>query len=44
MKDRVIITGYSGSLAKTIRELLKDNYEIIGLTSNKKRVNNKNIY
>jgi len=44
MKDRVIITGYSGSLAKIIRELLKDDYEIIGLTSNKKRVNNKNIY
>ena len=44
MKERIIITGYSGSLAKTTRELLKDNYEIIGLTSNKKRVNNKNIY
>jgi uncharacterized protein (TIGR01777 family) len=44
MKDRIIITGYSGSLAKITRELLKDNYEIIGLTSNKKRVNNKNIY
>jgi len=44
MKDRIIITGYSGSLAKRTTELLKDNYEIIGLTSNKKRVNNKNIY
>jgi len=44
MKERIIITGYSGSLAKTTRELLKDDYEIIGLTSNKKRVNNKNIY
>jgi len=44
MKDRVIITGYSGSLAKIIRELLKDDYEIIGLTSNKEKVNNKNIY
>ena len=44
MKERIIITGYSGSLAKITRELLKDNYEIIGLTSNKKRVNNKNIY
>ncbi len=44
MKDRIIITGYSGSLAKIIRELLKDDYEIIGLTSNKEKVNNKNIY
>jgi hypothetical protein len=44
MKERIIITGYSGSLAKRTTELLKDNYEIIGLTSNKKRVNNKNIY
>ena len=44
MKDRIIITGYSGSLAKRTTELLKDNYEIIGLTSNKKSVNNKNIY
>jgi len=44
MKDRIIITGYSGSLARRTTELLKDNYEIIGLTSNKKRVNNKNIY
>ena len=44
MKERIIITGYSGSLAKTTRELLKDDYEIIGLTSNKEKVNNKNIY
>ena len=44
MKERIIITGYSGSLARKTTELLKDNYEIIGLTSNKKRVNNKNIY
>ena len=44
MKDRIIITGYSGSLARRTTELLKDDYEIIGLTSNKKNVNNKNIY
>ena len=44
MKERIIITGYSGSLARRTTELLKDNYEIIGLTSNKKKVNNKNIY
>jgi uncharacterized protein (TIGR01777 family) len=44
MKERIIITGYSGSLAKITRELLKDDYEIIGLTSNKKKVNNKDIY
>ena len=44
MKDRIIITGYSGTLAKRTAELLKDNYEIIGLSSNKKNVNNKNIY
>ena len=44
MKERIIITGYSGLLARRTTELLKDNYEIIGLTSNKKRVNYKNIY
>jgi len=44
MKDRIIITGYSGSLARRTTELLKDDYEIIGLTSNKKNVNNKDIY
>ena len=44
MKDRIIITGYSGSLAKITRKLLKDDYEIIGLTSNKEKVNNKDIY
>ena len=44
MKERIIITGYSGSLAKITRELLKDDYEIIGLTSNEKYVNNKDIY
>ena len=41
MKERIIITGYSGSLAKITRKLLQDDYEIIGLTSNKKKVNNK---
>ena len=44
MKERIIITGYSGSLAKITRELLKEDYEIIGLTSNKNTVNNKDIY
>ena len=44
MKERIIITGYSGSLAKITRELLKDDYEIIGLTSDKEKVNNKDIY
>ena len=44
MKERIIITGYSGSLAKKTRGLLKDDYEIIGLTSNKEKVNNKDIY
>ena len=44
MKERIIITGYSGSLAKIVRNLLKDDYEIVGLTGNKKKVNNKDIY
>ena len=44
MKERIIITGYSGSLANITRELLKDDYEIIGLTSNKEKANNKDIY
>lgn len=34
MKERIIINGYSGSLAKMTRELLKDDYEIIGLQNN----------
>lgn len=44
MKERIIITGFSGSLAKITTAILKEDYEIIGLTNNKKRVNNKNIY
>jgi len=44
MKERIIITGHSGSLAKKTREFLQDNYEIIGLTSNQKKVNNKDIF
>jgi len=44
MKERIIITGFSGSLARRTTELLKDEYEVIGLTSNKKRVNNKDIF
>jgi len=44
MKERILITGYSGSLAQITKELLKDDYEIIGLTSNKEKVNNKDIY
>ena len=28
MKERIIITGYSGSLAKITRKLLKDNYNV----------------
>ena len=43
MKERIIITGYSGSLAKATTKLLKNDYEIIGLTSNKKKVNNNNV-
>ena len=44
MKERIIITGYNGSLAKITRELLKYDYEIIGLTSNKEKVNNRDVY
>ena len=44
MKERIIITGYSGSLAKITTALLKDDYQVIGLTSNKNTVNNKDIY
>lgn len=44
MKERIVITGYSGSLAKITIELLRKKYEVIGLTSNKKNVNNKDVY
>lgn len=44
MKERILITGYSGSLSRRTIELLKEDYEIIGLTSNIKKVNNKDIY
>ena len=41
MKERIIITGFSGSLARITTKLLKDGYEVIGLTSNKKKSTKK---
>tara|TARA_B100001758_G_scaffold50625_1_gene41130 strand:- start:15009 stop:15923 length:915 start_codon:yes stop_codon:yes gene_type:complete len=44
IKERIIITGYNGLLAQRCVQLLKDNYHIIGLTSNPKSINNRDIY
>tara|TARA_B100001142_G_scaffold311908_1_gene346766 strand:+ start:7776 stop:8684 length:909 start_codon:yes stop_codon:yes gene_type:complete len=44
IKERIIITGYNGLLAQRALQLLKDDYQIIGLTSNKASVNNRDVY
>ena len=44
MKEVVLITGESGSLAKTLKKLLANLYEIRTLTTNKRIANNINIF
>ena len=44
MKEIVLITGANGSLAKTVKELISNRYEIRSLTTNKNSVNKKSIF
>ena len=44
MQETIIITGYNGELAKETHKLLKNNYNIISLTTNKKYVDNNSIF
>ena len=44
MLERVLITGYNGALAQRLKLILEKEYELIYLTSNKKSVNNKDVF
>ena len=44
MLEKVLITGFNGSLAQRLRFFLENDYELLYLTSNKKSVNNTNIF
>lgn len=44
MKEKVLITGYNGSLAKRLTSYLQDKYSIVYLSSRKKSVNNKDVF
>ena len=44
MKERVLITGISGGLAKETKNILSENYEVFGLTHNKNNIDNKNTF
>ena len=44
MKEKVLITGYNGSLAKRLTSYLQDQYSIVYLSSSKKSINNKDVF
>lgn len=44
MLEKVLITGFNGSLAQRLSFFLENDYELLYLTSNKKSVNNTNIF
>ena len=44
MKEKILITGYNGSLAKRLVHFLNDNYSLVFLSSSKKSVNNKDVF
>ncbi len=44
MKEKVLITGYNGSLAKRLTPYLQEKYSIVYLSSRKKSINNKDIF
>jgi len=44
MLEKVLITGYNGALAQRLKLILEKEYDLIYLTSNKKSVNNKDIF
>ena len=45
MKEKVLITGANGSLAKSVKDnLLSKGYEVVTLTSTKTSADNKSIF
>ena len=44
MKEKVLVTGYNGALAKRLSCFLEKKYSISYLSSSKKSINNKNIF
>jgi len=44
MKEIILITGASGSLAKVVKQKLSSKYQIRLLTTNKKKADNKSIF
>ena len=44
MKEKILITGYNGALAKRLVHFLNDNYSLVFLSSSKKSVNNKDVF
>jgi uncharacterized protein len=45
MAEKVLITGASGALAKCVKRiLLANNYSVVSLTTNKKKVNNTTVF
>ena len=45
MAEKVLITGASGALAQRVKQLLlKKGYDVITLTTNKKKVNSKDVF
>ena len=44
MKEKVLITGYNGSLAKRLTPYLQEKYSIVYLSSRKKSINNKDVF
>lgn len=44
MKEKVLITGYNGSLAKRLSFFLEEKYSIFYLSSSKKSFNNDNVF
>ena len=44
MKEKILITGYNGALARRLVHFLNDNYSLVFLSSSKKSVNNKDVF
>ena len=44
MKDKVLITGYNGALAKQLKFILEKNFNVVSLTTNKSNVNKKDVF
>jgi len=44
LKDKVLITGYNGALAKQLKFILEKNFNVVSLTTNKSNVNKKDVF